>query len=195
MWMIEKGSQKALSLDQACLTTREWEADKKGPAGAFTTRWARRQQKSTGTYDIILSSWMSAATMSNNTKCLLDQLVNSAVKKLTNDGMYLWPCPMKELQEFKTMIGFNSLRAGIAKVCFAQCSTSRLALGSHGCCSLFVAMPKISLKTAIFLKSPRSKDIKTDIPNCQIHKYTNTNTNTQIQLCWSARNTKHMLYF
>ena len=27
---------------------------------------------------------------------------------------------------------------------------------------------------AIFLKSPGSKDIKTDIPNCQIHKYTNT---------------------
>ena len=36
--------------------------------------------------------------------------------------------------------------------------------------------------TAIFLKSPRPKDIKTDIPNCQIHKHTNTNTNTQIQL-------------
>ena len=45
---------------------------------------------------------------------------------------------------------------------------------------------------AIFLKSPRSKDIKTDIPNCQIHKYTNTqiqihkykytNTNIQIQI-------------
>ena len=29
---------------------------------------------------------------------------------------------------------------------------------------------------AIFLKSPGSKDIKTDIPNCQIHKYTNTNS-------------------
>ena len=25
-----------------------------------------------------------------------------------------------------------------------------------------------------FLKSPGPKDIKTDIPNCQIHKYTNT---------------------
>ena len=39
-----------------------------------------------------------------------------------------------------------------------------------------VTMPKISLKpyNAIFLKSPGSKDIKTDIPNCQIHKYTNT---------------------
>ena len=33
---------------------------------------------------------------------------------------------------------------------------------------------------AIFLKSPGSKDIKTDIPNCQIHKH--TNTNSQIQL-------------
>ena len=33
---------------------------------------------------------------------------------------------------------------------------------------------------AVFLKSPWSKDIKTDIPNCQIHKH--TNTNSQIQL-------------
>ena len=44
-------------------------------------------------------------------------------------------------------------------------------------------MPKISSKTlyyisygAIFLKSLRSKDIKTDITNCQIHKYKYTNT-------------------
>ena len=34
--------------------------------------------------------------------------------------------------------------------------------------------------SAIFLKSLKSKDIKTDIPNCQKHKYTNTNTNTQL---------------
>ena len=33
-------------------------------------------------------------------------------------------------------------------------------------------MPPVS---AIYLKSPRSEDIKTDIPKCQIHKYTNTN--------------------
>ena len=32
---------------------------------------------------------------------------------------------------------------------------------------------------AIFLKSPGSKDIKTDIPNCQIHKYKFTNTQIQ----------------
>ena len=35
--------------------------------------------------------------------------------------------------------------------------------------------------SAIFLKSPKSKDIKTDISNCQKHKYTNTNINTQIK--------------
>ena len=73
----------------------------------------------------------------------------------------------------------------IAQVCFAQCSTSRLALGSRGCCSFVWSSPcPIYLwkpYTAIFLKSPRSKDIKTDISNCQIHKYTNTNINTQIQ--------------
>ena len=34
----------------------------------------------------------------------------------------------------------------IAKVCFAHCSTSRLALGSRGCW-VVVTMPKISLKT------------------------------------------------
>ena len=86
----------------------------------------------------------------------------------------------------------------IAKVCFAQCSTSRLALGSPGCSvGCLLPCPEYLIKpyNAIFLTSPGSKDIKTDIPNCQIHKYTNTNTNTQIQLCWSARNTKHMLYF
>ena len=34
----------------------------------------------------------------------------------------------------------------------------------------------ISPYNAIFLKSQRSKDIKNDILDCQIHKYTNTNT-------------------
>ena len=44
---------------------------------------------------------------------------------------------------------FHSLQLILffAKVCFAQCSMSRLALGSRGCLSLFVTMPKISLKT------------------------------------------------
>ena len=37
--------------------------------------------------------------------------------------------------------------AVFAKVCFAQCSMSRLALGSPGCSSFVVTMPKISLKT------------------------------------------------
>ena len=42
---------------------------------------------------------------------------------------------------------------------------------------LFVTTPRISHNN-IFLNSPGSKDIKTDIPNCQIPKY----TNTQIQI-------------
>ena len=42
--------------------------------------------------------------------------------------------------------GHLQVHVCIAKVCFAQCSTSRLALGSRGCW-LVVTMPKISLKT------------------------------------------------
>ena len=58
----------------------------------------------------------------------------------------------------------------------------------------------------IFLKSQRFKDIKHDILDCQIHKYTNTNaqiqkykfTKTQIHkysIWQNDRNTQHMLYF
>ena len=91
----------------------------------------------------------------------------------------------------------------IAKVCFAQCSTSRLALCSCGCCcSLVVTMPKISLKTlyCYIFEKPKVQGHQnwySQLSNTQIHKYKYkyTNTNTQIQLCWSARNTKHMLYF
>ena len=56
-----------------------------------------------------------------------------------------------------------------AKVCFAHCSTSRLALGSRGCSFGWLSpCPKYLWKpyTAIFLKRLRSQDIKTDIPNC-----------------------------
>ena len=75
----------------------------------------------------------------------------------------------------------NGFEFSFAKVCFAQCSTSRLALGSPGCsvgCSLPCPEYLIKPYNDIFLKSPGSKDIKTDIPNCQIPKY----TNTQIQI-------------
>jgi len=62
--------------------------------------------------------------------------------------------------------------------------TSGLALGSPGCSFVrsFVCRsspcPKylINPYNAIFLKSQGSKDIKNDILDCQIHKYTNTNT-------------------
>ena len=54
----------------------------------------------------------------------------------------------------------------IAKVCFAHCSTSRLALGSPGCRRSFVVtMPKIPLYDVLdhtnhtFSESSRSKDI------------------------------------
>ena len=60
---------------------------------------------------------------------------------------------------------------------------SRLALGSPSCLvgRSLITVPEIpynTLKYYIF-----EKPIKTDLPNCQIHKYTITNTNTQIQLC------------
>ena len=49
---------------------------------------------------------------------------------------------------------------------------------------------------AIFLKSQGSKDIKNDILDCQIHKYTNTNSQIhKYSLWWSAGNTQHVLYF
>ena len=75
----------------------------------------------------------------------------------------------------------NGFEFSFAKVCFAQCSTSRLALGSPGCsvgCSSPCPEYLIKPYNDIFLKSPGPKDIKTDIPNCQIPKY----TNTQIQI-------------
>ena len=45
----------------------------------------------------------------------------------------------------------------------------------------------------IFFESSWSKDIKTDITKCLIHKY--TNTNTQIQHINSAGKTQHVAYF
>ena len=43
----------------------------------------------------------------------------------------------------------TSIPHNVAKVCFAQCSTSRLALGSPGCSFVrsFVTMPRIPYKT------------------------------------------------
>ena len=47
-----------------------------------------------------------------------------------------------------------------------------------------------------FWKKPGSKDINTDIPNCQIHKYKFTKTQKHKYILWgSARNIQHMLYF
>ena len=83
----------------------------------------------------------------------------------------------------------------IAKACFAQCSTSRLALGQPVCClsSSFVTMPNISLKTLCFiLEKPRVQEHQnwySQLSITQIHI-----TITQIQLI-SARNTKHMLCY
>ena len=83
------------------------------------------------------------------------------------------------------------------------CSLSRsgLALGSPGCSFVVCRLspcPKylINPYNAIFLKSQGSKDIKNDILDCQIHKYTNTNSQIhKYSLWWSARNTQHVLYF
>ena len=59
---------------------------------------------------------------------------------------------------------------------FNELTCSRFTRLSSSPCQKYLINPY----NAIFLKSPGSKDIKTDIPNCQIHKY--TYTNTQIQL-------------
>ena len=42
--------------------------------------------------------------------------------------------------------------------------------------SLVVCRHAQNTFNTIFLKSPGPKDIRTDIPNCQIHKYKFTNT-------------------
>ena len=100
------------------------------------------------------------------------------------------------LEKFHFLI---SISRHFAKVSSVHCSTSGLALGSPGCsfvrrssspCPKYLINPY----NAIFLKSQGSKDIKNDILDYQIHKYTNTNsqihkykftkipnTNTQIQ--------------
>ena len=48
--------------------------------------------------------------------------------------------------------------------------------GRSSPCPQYITKPY----NAIFLKSSGSKDIKTDIPNCQIHEYKSTNTQIQI---------------
>ena len=58
--------------------------------------------------------------------------------------------------------------------------------------------PKYVINTynAIFLKSQRPKDIQNDILDCQIHKYTFTNTQIhKYSISQSARNTLYVLYF
>ena len=48
----------------------------------------------------------------------------------------------------------------------------------------------------IFSESSWSKDIKTDITKCLMHKYTNTNTQIHKYSIWrSARKTQHVVYF
>ena len=68
-----------------------------------------------------------------------------------------------------------------AKVCFAQYSTSRLALGSRGCSLLVFTMPKISLKTlyCYIFEKPKVQGHQywySQLSNTQIHKYKYTNT-------------------
>ena len=47
-----------------------------------------------------------------------------------------------------------------------------------------------------FSESSWSKDIKTDISKCLMHKYTNTNTQIHKYSKWlSARKTQHVVYF
>ena len=101
---------------------------------------------------------------------------------------------MKVIVVYLTILGIL-----LQKSAFSYCSTSRLALGSpgwlFGCsspCQKYLKNPY----NAIFLKSQGSKDIKNDILDCQIHKYTNTNSQIhKYSLWWSAGNTQHVLYF
>ena len=89
---------------------------------------------------------------------------------------------------FLPLVCKSSQRAGIAKVCFAQCSTSRLALGSRGCRSLVVTMPKISLKTlyCYIFEKPKVQGHQnwySQLSNTQIHKYKYKYTNTALLKC------------
>ena len=101
------------------MTTREWEGglqirsdqglvplgnahpqhDGRGSQG-------HQAQESSGTYNNILSSWMSAATRPTGP-------TPSVSSQEPDKCWYLWPCSaIKELPEF-TMMGFNSIRVGI----------------------------------------------------------------------------------
>ena len=67
-------------------------------------------------------------------------------------------------------------------ITFQQCLPTTYIYSDISLITDLLPCPKYLIKpyNAIFLKSPGSKDMKTDIPNCQIHKY--KFTNTQIQL-------------
>ena len=86
-----------------------------------------------------------------------------------------------------------------AKVRLSYCFTVWLALGSHcwsvvGClspCQKYLINPY----NAIFLKSQWSKDIKNDILDCQIHKYTNTKTQMHKYTVTKCRKYPTCVYF
>ena len=99
--------------------------------------------------------------------------------------------------------GHLQVHVCIAKVCFAQCSTRRLALGSHGCCCCSFGRHHAqnifeNLILLYFWKARGPTTSKLIFPTV---KYTNTNTiytniyKYKYSLWRSARNTKHLLYF
>ena len=83
----------------------------------------------------------------------------------------------------------------IAKVCFAQRSTSRLALGSPGW-SVGRHHAQNIFKTLIMLYFWKAQGPRTSKLIFPTVKYTNTHIQIHKYSLWrSARNTKHMLYF
>ena len=116
-------------------------------------------------------------------------------------------------QFFKTVVltmGLNILTMTLVKHWIQLLQKSALFTVQERTCSRFTRLfvrsfvvclspcPKylINPYNAIFLKSQGSKDIKNDILDCQIHKYTNTNSQIhKYSLWWSAGNTQHVLYF
>ena len=107
---------------------------------------------------------------------IADNLENFEVKTECS-----WSLSYLSLCEFNTRpswIGY--FKRVFAKVCFAQCSTSRLALGSPGCCCCCHHAQNIfkNLKVYIFEK-PKVRGHQnwySQLSNTQIHKYKCTNT-------------------
>ena len=114
--------------------------------------------------------------------------MSNSVELITESSSFTW----KDISS-------SSGRFGDAQCYFVHfCKSLLCSMFYELTCSRFTRLvvcrlspcPKYLIKpyNAIFLKSPGSKDIKTDIPNCQIHKYKFTNTRIQFMMKRQGQN-------